>query len=95
MEVDYLWDVMVSKYPNQFSGEYPSTDRARSIALKNFKPTKQDREEAWAKENAPSLRVKLEEFMPVLFPPVPLTIISEYAITWVSCATEPIARALG
>ena len=26
----YLWRVMVSKYPNQFSGEYPSTDEARS-----------------------------------------------------------------
>ena len=31
-----LWAVMVSKFPNQFSGEYPSTDEARSIALKNF-----------------------------------------------------------
>ena len=26
-----LWAVMVSKFPNQFSGEYPSTDEARSI----------------------------------------------------------------
>ena len=25
-----LWAVMVSMYPNQFSGEYPSTDEARS-----------------------------------------------------------------
>ena len=31
-----LWKVMVSKYPNQFSGEYPSTDKARSIALKDL-----------------------------------------------------------
>ena len=75
--------------PNQFSGEYPSTDKARSIALKGL-PTKQDREEAWAKENAPSLRVKLEEFMPGLFPPVPLTIISEYAITWISVPPSPL-----
>ena len=37
---------MVSTFPNQFSGEYPSTDEARSIALKDFKPTKQDLEEA-------------------------------------------------
>ena len=36
MEVERLWTVMVSKYPNQFSGEYPSTDEARSIALKDF-----------------------------------------------------------
>ena len=27
---------MVRKYPNQFSGEYPSTDEARSIALKDL-----------------------------------------------------------
>ena len=31
-----LWAVMVGKYPNQFSGEYPNTDEARSIALKDF-----------------------------------------------------------
>ena len=51
---------MVSKFPNQFSGEYPSTDEARRIALKNFKPTKQDREEEWAKKNAPILLKQLE-----------------------------------
>ena len=45
-----LWNVMVSTFPNQFSGEYPSTDKARAIALKNFKPTKQDLEEEWAIE---------------------------------------------
>ena len=50
-----LWAVMVSKHPNQFSGEYPSTDEARAAALENFKPTKQDLEEAWAKRNAPNL----------------------------------------
>ena len=50
-----LWAVMVHDLPDQFSGEYPSTDEARAAALKNFKPTKQDREEEWAKENAPSL----------------------------------------
>ena len=55
-----LWRVMVSTFPNQFSGEYPSTDEARSIALKDFKPTKQDREEAWTKENAPILLKHLE-----------------------------------
>jgi hypothetical protein len=41
----------VSKYPDQFSGAYPSTDEERNIALKGFKPTKQDREEEWAKKN--------------------------------------------
>ena len=43
---------------NQFSGEYPSTDEARSIALKNFKPTKQDLEEEWAKKNAQNSQTK-------------------------------------
>ena len=86
-----LWRVMVSNYPTRFFGEYPSTNKARNIALKDL-PTKQDREEAWAEKNAPSLRVKLEEFMPGLFPPVPLTIISEYAITWISVLPSPLQR---
>ena len=34
--------------------------------------------------------MKLEEFMPGLFPPVPLTIISEYAITWISVLPSPL-----
>ena len=33
-----LWAVMVSTFPNQFSGEYPDTDEARSLALKDFNP---------------------------------------------------------
>ena len=81
-----LWGVMVNKYPNQFSGEYPSTDGARAIALKNFKPTKQDREEAWAKENAPILLKHLETLVPELQLPLYtdlLSIIAGYAITWV------------
>ena len=31
-----LWAVMVSTFPSQFSGEYPSTDEARTVALKDF-----------------------------------------------------------
>ena len=75
--------MMVSEYPNQFSGEYPSTDGARSRALKDF-TTKQDREEAWAKENAPMLLKHLEMLVTEL--PLPrdlLPIIAGYAITWV------------
>jgi len=80
----YLWEVMVSKYPNQFSGEYPSTAEARSIALRDFKPTKQDREEAWIKENAPILLAQLETLMPGLFPKVLWNLIFEYEpITWI------------
>ena len=78
-----LWKVMVSKFPNQFSGEYPNTDEARSIALKDL-PTKQDREEAWAKENAPILLQHLEKLvteLPLYSDLLP--IIAEYAITWV------------
>ena len=79
-----LWAVMVSKYPNQFSGEYPDTDPARACALKNFKPTKQDREEEWAKKNAPILLKHLETLATELsFPRKPLLITAEYAITWI------------
>ena len=79
-----LWAFMVSTLPTQFSGEYPSTDEARSIALKDFKPTKQDREEAWAKGNAPILLAQLETLVTEL--PLYrdlLPIIAGYAITWV------------
>ena len=79
---------MVSKYPNKFSGEYPSTDKARSIALKDL-PTKQDREEAWAEGNAPGLRVKLKMLVPDLLPTVPLGIVSEYAVTWIAFLWSP------
>jgi len=79
----YLWTMMVSKYPNQFFGEYPSTDGTRAAALKNL-PTKQDREEAWAKENAPILLKHLETLVAEL--PLYrdlLSIIAGYAITWI------------
>ena len=80
---------MVSKFPDQFSGEYPSTDEARAIALKDFKPTKQDREEEWAKRNAPNLRMKLEMLVPNLLPTVLLGIVSEYAVTWIAFLWSP------
>ena len=80
----YLWNVMVGKYPTQFSGECPSTDEARSVALKDFKPTKQDLEEEWAKENAPIFLAQLETLVTELpIAKVLLPIIAEYAITWV------------
>ena len=79
-------------YPSQFSGEYPSTDRARKAALKNFKPTKQDREEAWIVNNASNpqtrLRVRpLAEYLDGLginLLNVLLLLIAEYVIvpTW-------------
>ena len=50
---------MVSNYPNQFSGEYPDTDEARSLALKHFK-TKQDKEREWANGNTPIFLSKLK-----------------------------------
>ena len=46
---------MVRTFPTQFYGEYPDTDEAHAAALRNFKPTKHDLEEAWIKENAPIL----------------------------------------
>ncbi len=83
-----LWTAMVSRYPKQFSGKYPSKDEARTTALKDFKPTKQDREEEWAKRNVPNLRMKLEMFIPDL-PTALLGIVSEYAITWVAFLWSP------
>ena len=80
---------MVSTLPNQFSGEYPSTDEARTVALKDFKPTKQDLEEEWAKRNAPNLRMKLEMLVPDLLPTVLLGIVSEYAVTWIAFLWSP------
>ena len=75
--------------PTQFSGEYPSTDEARTVALKDFKPTKQDLEEEWAKRNAPKLRMKLEMLVPDLLPTVLLGIVSEYAVTWIAFLWSP------
>ena len=51
------------EFPTRFSGEYPSTDEARAVALKNFKPTKQDREEAWIVNNAtnPQKRLRMRQ----------------------------------
>ena len=85
---------MVSTFPDQFSGEYPSTDEARSIALKNFKPTKQDREEQWPVNNAQNSRTKLRvgqllaEYLNELginLPTVLWVIVAEYAAvpTWI------------
>ena len=60
-----------------------------TVALKNFKPTKQDLEEAWAKRNAPNLRMKLEMLVPDLLPTVLLGIVSEYAVTWIAFLWSP------
>ena len=78
-----LWRVMVEQFPKQFSGKYPNTDEARTAALKDL-PTKQDREEAWARENAPILLKHLETLATELpLPRVLLPIVTGYAITWV------------
>ena len=85
---------MVSALPDQFSGAYPSTDEARALALKDFKPTKQDLEKEWAKRNAPNLRMKLEMLVPDLLPTVPLGIVSEYAVTWIAFLWSPPQKQL-
>ena len=87
-----LWAMVVSTFPNQLSGEYPSTDEARAAALKNFKPTKQDREEAWLVCNTlnPQTRLRMKQSAKHLddlgtdFPTVLWVIVAEYAIvpTW-------------
>ena len=86
-----LWAVMVSEYSDHFSGEYPCTEEARNIALKNFKLTKQEWELEWALANAPiflpKLIAKLQELdIFTLFPSDLWCIIVEYAetgATWV------------
>ena len=83
-----LWKMMVRMYPNQFSGKYPSTE-ARTIALKDFRPTRQDRGEEWAKKNARNLRMKLEMLVPDLLPTALLGIVSEYAVTWIAFSWSP------
>lgn len=78
-----LWKVMVSEFSDTFSGEYPCTDEACTVALTRFRTTKQYLEGTWAKKNAPKLFKKLMELVSILLPSVLLTIISEYAITWI------------
>jgi len=83
---------MVSTLPKQFSGKYPHADEARRVALKNFRPTKQDLEEQWIVNNAqnPQTRFRarqLAEYFDGLgfnFPFVLWVIIAEYVIvpTW-------------
>ena len=83
----YLWRVMVSTLPNQFSGEYPSNDEARIIALRDFKPTKQDLEEQWLVNNAMNPQAKLRmrqlaEYLGELDINIPIVlwvIVAEYA----------------
>ena len=80
---------MVSEFPSQFSGEYPSTDEERRNALKNFKPTKRDREEAWITENAPKLRAKFENIVPGFSDKLLWSLVLEYAtppFTWIDVA---------
>ncbi len=86
-----LWAMMVNKYPNQFSGEYPNTDKARTTALKDL-PAKRDREEQWIVNNAQNpqtmLRLRqLAEYLNELGINIPIVlwvIVAEYATvpTW-------------
>ena len=89
----YLWDLMVSTLPNQFSGKFPKTDKARAAALRSFKHTKQDREEAWIMANAqnPQTMLRMKQLAKYLneleinFPTVLWVIVAEYAIvpSWI------------
>ena len=77
-----LWNAMTRRFPEMFQGDHPSTDEARMRASTRI-VTKQYLEESWAKRNAPKLLTKLRELLPELLPPVLLTIISQYAISWI------------
>ena len=84
-----LWAVMVSKYPNQFSGEYPSTDEARALPSRTLSLPNKISKRTWAKRNAPNLQMKLEMLVPSLLPTVLLGIVSEYAVTWIAFLWSP------
>ena len=58
-----LWSLMVRKVHMPTFGMFPPTELACTTVLQTF-PTKQDREEAWAKENAPNFqKMFLDKFL--------------------------------
>ena len=73
--------------PNQFSGEYPSTDEERSIALKALAHQTRSRR-AWAVNNAqnPQTRLRMSQLAEYLydldinFPFVLCVIVADYAV---------------
>ena len=80
-----LWRIMVTKFPEQFSGGFPHSTSALAAVLQKIK-TKQDREEEWAEKNAPAFRPKLlaklkEPGIDILLPAAMWGIIFEYAVT--------------
>ena len=85
---------MVSKYPNQFSGEYPSTDEARTLLSRTLSPPNKIEKKNGPRENAPNLRMKLEMLVPDLLPTVLLGIVSEYAVTWIAFLWNPPQKQL-
>ena len=82
-----LWMEMVSIFPKQFSGGFPRTGDALEGVLKKF-PTKQQLEEAWARENASALLEALNGHATELLSRIPLAITSRYAITWAAFASD-------
>ena len=71
-----LWMRMVSIFPEQFSGGFPRSEEALEGVLEKFL-TKQQLEEAWARENAPVLLEALNGHVTELLPRIPLAITSE------------------
>lgn len=82
---DTVWSMIMRMLPDEFSTEYPPSDKVLAAVLKKFK-TKQEMEEEWAKENAPKLLEQLEEPDPKLPSTTPLNAIPECAITWITIA---------
>ena len=83
-----MWEVLEDEYPEECSEKYPPSSKALPPILEKF-PTKQSMEEAWAKKNAPNLLAKLEKLVPTLLPTVLLSIVSEYAVTWIAFLRSP------
>ena len=78
----HLWKLIMEKYPNESTPEYPPSPETRIAVLENFK-TKQELENDWTKEHTPMLLKKLESIADI-FPIVLWNIVFEYApITWI------------
>ena len=86
-----LWYYMAKQFPGQLSENYPPSDKELAAALAKF-PTKQEREMAWVKENAPHFQgeAQVKFLAEVLngfdlhFPTVLWVIVAGYAVvpTW-------------
>ena len=80
---DVLWNHLMYTFPGEFPEVYPPPDEVLKDILACF-VTKQQLEEAWAKNNAPKPLEQAEEPVTDIFPEFPSNIAPEYTITWIT-----------